>query len=147
MLTLPLYLGLGGNEGDRRANLLSAIDLISEFLCLKPSAVSDFIETKSWGFDGPDFINCVVKYDLPEAGQDHVLHALALMHAFQGIEDRIGRKRDYIKEGPGRTYTDRPIDIDILLYGEDTINLPELTVPPPLMKQRDFVMVPLSQIR
>jgi 2-amino-4-hydroxy-6-hydroxymethyldihydropteridine diphosphokinase len=73
---------------------------------------------------------------------DTTLPPLALLQATQAIERDMGRKE---KSVDGR-YADRLIDIDILLYGDEQVSLPGLTIPHPLMRERDFVMVPLSEV-
>ena len=147
MKTTPLYLSLGSNMGNRRENLLCAIDLLTSFLCLEPAALSSIIETKSWGFEGGDFLNCAIRYDIPEAGQDPCLYLHSLLHSFQEIERILGRKEKSVltPEG-GHLYHDRPIDIDILYYGEIHIDSPELQIPHPFIQQRPFVTQPLREI-
>ena len=93
MKHLELYLGLGSNDVRKEYWMDRAIELITSSLAMPYTALSDKIVTKSWGFDGPDFLNCVVRYDIPDAGQDPELHARALLHIFQDIERQLGRTR------------------------------------------------------
>ena len=112
-------------------------------------AVSSFIETEPWGFDSEEkFVNAAVLYELdlkkeynPEA------EGLMILEICKSIEKRLGRtgKPRYDERGE-RIYEDRPIDIDILLFGDDRIDCEELTVPHKHMYERDFVMVPLKEI-
>ena len=145
MDTWELYLSLGSNQGDRSARLSAAVDALDEGLKIPHSALSDFLAFPSWGFDGADFLNCAVRYDIPQAGQDPRLFAYSVLSLAKDIEARFGRS---LKEpGPGsRTYQDRPIDIDILLYGDWKMDEPRLTVPHMLMTVREFVLAPLRQV-
>ena len=141
-----LYLSLGSNQGDRSANLLQAVRKLDEGLKMPHSALSGLLAFPSCGFEGPEFLNCAVRYDLPDAGQDSVLHAYAILDLAKRIEAEMGREpEDPSPEGP-RVYHDRPIDIDILLYGDLTMNEPRLTIPHKLMMYRGFVLVPLRQV-
>ncbi|MFC1961709.1 2-amino-4-hydroxy-6-hydroxymethyldihydropteridine diphosphokinase [Chloroflexota bacterium] len=127
---ITVYLGLGANMGDRKANLKRALDLLAQRLRIKQ--VSSTYETEPMGnVDQPRFLNlaCQVQTRLvPEA-----LLALA-----KGTEQKLGRT--------GKSGAPRPIDIDILLYGDQTVDSPELTIPHPKMMERGFVLVPLAQI-
>ena len=71
------------------------------------------------------------------------IEPLELLDITEGIERQLGRDTKSI---PGEEYKDRPIDIDILLFGDNRIDCPELTVPHKLMYDRDFVMIPLKEI-
>lgn len=130
-----LYLSLGSNLGDREAMLHRAITLIGERLGTV-QRVSSFIETEPWGFESEHpFLNaaCLVRTDLPPE---------ACLAVTQQIERELGRT---VKSHDG-VYHDRPIDIDLLLYGDVRITTPELTLPHPHMQERDFVMRPLREI-
>ena len=130
-----LYLSLGSNLGDREDMLRRAIALIGERLGTV-QRVSSFIQTEPWGFDSPNaFLNaaCMV------LTEHSPLECLAIT---QQIERELGRT---VKSTDG-TYHDRPIDIDMLLYGNASISTPELTLPHPHMHERDFVMRPLREI-
>ena len=147
MKTYGLYLSLGSNQGDRRENILEAVQRLDEGLKVPHSAFSRLLAFPSWGFSGVDFLNAAVRYDIPAAGQDLRLHALAVLALAKEIENRMGRRQEVVFDGTGkRIYRDRPIDIDILFYGplrrEDSV----LTVPHPLIGERDFVKVPLQEV-
>ena len=112
-------------------------------------AVSSFIETEPWGFESDEkFINAVVMYELelPE-GYNPEAQGLMILEICKNIERRMGRKGEpqYDERGE-RIYSSRPIDIDILLLGNDKIDCPELTVPHKHMYEREFVMIPLREI-
>ena len=146
---VELYLGLGSNQGDRRRNLEDAISCLNIELGTQFKKVSSFIETEPWGFEAEEkFVNAVVKYelDLPK-GYNPEAEGLMILEICKSIERRMGRtgSPQYDEKGE-RIYTSRPIDIDILLFGDNKIDCPELTVPHKLMYERDFVMVPLNEI-
>jgi 2-amino-4-hydroxy-6-hydroxymethyldihydropteridine diphosphokinase len=127
-----LYLSLGSNIGDRAANLNAAIAALAGVgvRVLKKSA---FYETEPVDYLQQEwFLNCVVEGETE-------LPAVELLRALRAIETRMGSKK-LIAKGP------RLIDIDILLYGEETIDTAELQVPHPRMTQRKFVLVPLAEI-
>ena len=125
------YLSLGSNLGDREQNLRGAIRQASALGRLV--AVSSFYETEPVEFtDQPWFLNCVIA--LETATQPAQLMAELLR-----IEHEMGRQR-VLKKGP------RSIDIDILLFGDDVVNTPELTIPHPAMARRRFVLEPLAEI-
>ncbi len=145
-----LYLSLGSNQGDRRRNLEDAISLLNVEMKTPYTAVSSFIETEPWGFESDEkFINAVVMYelDLPE-GYNAEAEGLMILEKCKDIERRMGRtgEPEYDKKGE-RIYKSRPIDIDILLFGDSRIDCKELTVPHKLMYERDFVMIPLNEIK
>ena len=131
-----VYLGLGSNIGDRRQCIADAIRLISE----RVGAVlrqSTLIETEPWGFQSKHkFLNGVILCETDRSPRE----VLALT---QQIERDLGRK----KKSHSSRYHDRPIDIDILLYDDLTVDEPDLKIPHPLMHERDFVMIPLNEIR
>jgi 2-amino-4-hydroxy-6-hydroxymethyldihydropteridine diphosphokinase len=129
------YLGLGTNLGDKDANLHQAIRLIEEQVG-HVVAVSAFHATEPWGFDSPHtFLNaaCVV---------DTALAPTQLLEATQAIERWMGR----LEKSHDGHYADRLIDIDILLYGHERVNLPGLVIPHPLIQEREFVRVPLEEV-
>ncbi len=127
-----IYLGLGSNLGDREKNIRSAVELLQE-AGVKIQRLSTLIETDPVG--GPPqgkFLNAVLRAESDLAPLD-------LLRAVQAIEQKLGRVRS-VRNAP------RTIDIDILLYGRLTLASPELTIPHPRMRERDFVMKPLSEI-
>ena len=112
-------------------------------------AVSSLIETKPWGFDSDEmFVNAAVHYELEmKKGYNPEAEGLMILEICKSIERRLGRDGGpQYDESGNRIYSDRPIDIDILLLGDDRIDCEELTVPHKLMYERDFVMVPLREI-
>jgi 2-amino-4-hydroxy-6-hydroxymethyldihydropteridine diphosphokinase len=127
-----VFLSLGTNLEDRVANLRSAIAaLAGAGVCVK--RVSSFYETEPVDFlEQPWFLNCVVEGET-EIG------AMELLCALRAIEARMGSKK-VVAKGP------RLIDMDILLYGNETIATEELQVPHPRMLLRKFVLVPLVEI-
>lgn len=130
-----LYLSLGTNLGNRKANIREAIEKIQEQIgdIVRQSAL---YETAPWGFSSPnDFINACVCVATPLLPRQVLL-------ATQRIEREMGRT---MKSKNGE-YHDRIIDIDILLYDDVQVNEPDLKIPHPLMYEREFVMVPLKEI-
>jgi 2-amino-4-hydroxy-6-hydroxymethyldihydropteridine diphosphokinase len=125
-------LSLGSNIGDRAANLEAAIAALSG-TGFRVSKVSSFYETEPVDYLQQDwFLNCVVEGETE-------LPAVTLLARLRDIEKRMGSEK-VIAKGP------RILDIDILLYGDETIATPELQVPHPRMTQRRFVLVPLAEI-
>lgn len=146
---VDLYLSLGSNQGDRIKNIEDALSLLNIELGLPYKKVSRLIETEPWGFDSQEkFINAAVHYELEmRKGYNPEAEGLQILEICKDIERRLGRKGGLEYDDKGmRIYKSRPIDIDILLFGSNRIDCPELTVPHKLMKQRDFVMKPLMEI-
>ena len=130
-----IYLGLGTNIGNKKENLTRAIEALSLALG-NYTALSTFVETEPWGFDSDNtFLNCVVAFDT-------TISPTELLDTTEEIERRLGRTT----KSTGGVYHDRIIDIDILLYGNETIETLRLTIPHPLMHRRDFVLKPLAEI-
>ena len=130
-----LYLSLGTNLGDRPKNLSSALKLLGKKVGTVVTT-SDVMETDPWGFESSNrFLNMVAKVETD-------MQPIDVLHATQEIERKLGRT----KKSVNREYQDRLIDIDILLYDNLVMNTPELTIPHPLMYEREFVMKPLLQI-
>ena len=137
-----MYLGLGSNLGDRQANLLKAVELISERVG-QVVRQSTLIETEPWGFESEhQFLNGVILVDT-------TLTPRQLLKATQKIERELGKKRAHAtkRSHDSSLYKDRPVDIDILLYDDLTVDEPDLKIPHPLMRERDFVMKPLAEIQ
>lgn len=127
-----VFVLLGSNLGDRLTFLQKATLLIEKEAgkIVKSSAV---YRTESWGnTDLPEYLNQVlqIRSELP---------AQELLSRFQGIENQLERKRE-------EKWGSRTIDIDILFYGEEQINTPNLVVPHPLLQERRFVLEPLMKI-
>ncbi|SDG54072.1 2-amino-4-hydroxy-6-hydroxymethyldihydropteridinediphosphokinase [Pedobacter terrae] len=127
------YLLLGGNLGNREANLKQAIELLNDKIG-KVLAVSSLYETAAWGkTDQPAFLNQAVALQTN-------LSALEVLDLALSIEQELGRVR---KDKWG----ERLIDIDLILFGDQIINMPDkLQVPHPHMQHRKFVMEPLAEI-
>ncbi len=135
MINHQLFLGLGSNLGDRAENIRKAVLLIQERVG-EVVRQSSLIETEPWGFESDHcFLNGVILCET-------TLTPRQVLRATQKIERELGRKSKTTS-----SYADRPIDIDILLYDDLTVNEPDLKIPHPLMHERDFVMIPLNEIR
>lgn len=127
-----VYLSLGSNVGDRAANLRAGVAAL-EKAGVQVKRVSALYETEPVDFlKQPWFLNSAAE---AETG----LAPIELLRALREIEKRIGSKKE-IPKGP------RLLDMDILLYGSETIETLELQVPHPRMRQRRFVLVPLAEI-
>lgn len=142
-----VYLGLGTNLGDREANMLKAISLIGERVG-RVVRQSSFIETEPWGFESAhQFLNAVILVETESTPREVLLLT-------QQIERDLGKRKEHATQRSklsnsklsNSKYTDRPMDIDILLYDDLTIDEPDLKIPHPLMHERDFVMKPLGEI-
>ena len=130
-----VYLGLGTNLGDKEANLKAAIEEIRKRVG-EIISLSAFYASEPWGFESENsFLNavCCVMSDFSP---------MEILSITQQIERELGRKTKSV----GGIYSDRMIDIDILLYDDLQIHTSELTSPHPLMWERDFVMIPLHEI-
>ena len=131
-----VYLGLGSNLGDKEENIRKAIELIGLRVGLV-TRQSSLITTEPWGFESDNqFVNAAVLC-MTELSPREVLRAT------QKIEREMGRSNKSV----GGNYSDRIIDIDILLYDELRVDEPDLQIPHPLMLKREFVMIPLREIR
>ena len=144
MTNHQVYLGLGSNLGDCRKNLERAIRLIDDRVG-QVTRQSSFIETEPWGFESPNkFLNAVILCETTKTPRE-------VLMLTQQIERDMGRRKmvngQWSMVNGQRIYADRPIDIDILLYDDLTIDEPDLKIPHPLMHERDFVMIPLEEVR
>lgn len=130
-------------------NIEDAISLLNIELGTPYKAVSSLLETEPWGFESEDkFLNAAVLYELSlRKGYNPEAEGLMILEICKDIERRLGRtgSPQYDEKGE-RIYTSRPIDIDILIFGDNRIDCEELTVPHKLMYERDFVMIPLREI-
>ena len=127
------YVGLGSNLGDRERNLRSALDLL-DGPDVRVVAVSRFRETDPVGYVAqPRFVNaaCAVETELPPR---------ELLERMLAVERALGRERTGPRFGP------RTIDLDLLLYGEETVDEPGLRVPHPRLAERRFVLEPLVDL-
>ena len=127
------YLGLGTNLGDREGYLSAALKELAALPTIEIAAVSSIYETAPVGLtDQPEFLNLVVSVRtslLPRELMDALLH----------IENKMGRVRT-VRWGP------RVIDLDLLLFGDEQVEVPGLSVPHPRLRERSFVLVPLAEI-
>lgn len=135
-----VYLGLGTNLGDKEQNLRDAVQKIEEQVG-KIVSLSAFYMTAPWGFTSENsFLNMA-------ACVDTELSPMEVLQRTQAIEQELGR----VKKSVNGVYSDRLIDIDLLLYEDLVLSVTspsgaELTLPHPLMTERDFVMKPLAEI-
>jgi 2-amino-4-hydroxy-6-hydroxymethyldihydropteridine diphosphokinase len=128
----PCYIGVGANLGDAQDAVNRAIELLGQLPLTRLAAESSLFSTAPIDSSGDDYVNAVVRIDTR-------LQPLELLHALHAIEQDFGRERPY-RNAP------RTLDLDILLYGQQTIATESLTVPHPRMTQRAFVLIPLLQI-
>jgi 2-amino-4-hydroxy-6-hydroxymethyldihydropteridine diphosphokinase len=127
-----VFLSLGSNVGDREKNLRAAIAALPE-LGVRIKKVSSIYETEPVDLlEQPWFLNCVVEGET-------AVPAATLLKDLRHLEKRMGSKK-LVARGP------RLIDLDILIYGRQTIDSPELQVPHPRMLLRRFVLAPLAEI-
>lgn len=129
------YLGLGSNLGEKVENINVAVNKIEELIgrVMRQSAL---YLSEPWGFESDNsFVNAVV------ACQTN-LSPRQLLKATQSIEREMGR----MEKSVNGVYHDRIIDIDILLYDDWHIDYPDLKIPHPLMREREFVMIPLKEV-
>ncbi len=127
------YIGLGSNLDNPKAQLVSAINALSECNDIDVMTISSFYESKPLlDIPGPNYINAACKIETK-------LSALDLLEVCQQIEDNQLRVREVKWES-------RTIDLDILLYGEQIISNDRLNIPHPEMTNRAFVLVPLLEI-
>ena len=130
---VEVFIGLGANLGEAKAHLKAGLDGLAAIEGYEPFAVSSLYVTAPVGpVEQPPFLNAVAQGSYQ--GQ-----ALDLLHALQRVEAGQGRQR-LVHWGP------RTLDLDILLFGREIIDLPELQVPHPEMWHRAFVLVPLMDI-
>lgn len=128
-----VYIGLGSNLGHRLENVEQAVAEIAALPQTGVTAVSSPYLTPPWGnLDQDAFVNQVIAI---ETG----LGPLALLRKLQQIEIKMGRQ-------PGKKWGPRVIDLDILWYGGEQIQLPELQIPHPYLRKRLFVLIPLEEV-
>jgi 2-amino-4-hydroxy-6-hydroxymethyldihydropteridine diphosphokinase len=128
------YVGLGANLGDRERTLRAAVDALGAEEGIEVVAVSTLRETDPVGVgDQPRFLNGV-------AALETTLGARELLDRLLAVEQRFGRVRVPGEHGP------RTLDLDLLLYGDETIDEPGLAVPHPRLHERRFVLEPLAEL-
>jgi 2-amino-4-hydroxy-6-hydroxymethyldihydropteridine diphosphokinase len=126
------YLGLGSNLGDRLDNLQHAVDLLQASDGVRVIRSSRVYETEPVGPAQPDYLNAVVEAEA-------TLDARWLLRACLSVEDRMGRIRRE-RWGP------RVIDVDVLTFGREVVDEPDLQIPHPRMHERSFVLAPLLEL-
>jgi 2-amino-4-hydroxy-6-hydroxymethyldihydropteridine diphosphokinase len=130
-----VFVGLGSNLGDREATILRALARLQDEPELRVVRISTLRETEPVGYvDQPRFLNGVVELETELSARD-------LLTRLQAVERELGRTR-----GEGPPLGPRTIDLDLLLYGEETIAQPRLHVPHPRMHERRFVLEPLGEV-
>ena len=128
------YVGLGSNLDDPIVQVRRGIEHLHTLPMTRCLRASSLYRTLPWGrLDQPAFINAVAELDT-------TLTAKALLDGLLSIEVVAGRVRDGERWGP------RVLDLDLLLYGDDVVELPGLSVPHPHLQERVFVLLPLAQL-
>ena len=131
-MAISAYIGIGANLGDARAMVEYAIEKLRSLPQTQFKQASSLFITAPIDSSGDDYINAV-------AALETDLEAQVLLEHLQALELACGRERPY-RNAP------RTLDLDLLLYGQQTINTEHLTVPHPRMTERAFVLIPLLQI-
>lgn len=130
---MQCYIGVGSNLGDRQGNIEAAIQRLREAGGIEVTKVSSIYETEPVGGpQQPKYLNGAIAINTE-------LEPRQLLLALQKIENQLGKQRS-VKNGP------RTIDLDILMYGEEEIDEPDLKIPHPRMHEREFVLKPLRDI-
>ena len=130
-----VYLSLGSNSGNRFRLIEQAINFVGMCENVKLLQTSALYETEPWGVKDQNwFLNIIAKIQTTLSAQD-------LLLKLQNVEKTLGRNRDN-----ERRWGERPIDIDIIFYGNECINTEILSVPHPRMQERAFVLVPFLEI-
>ncbi len=131
MTWVKVYLGLGSNLGDRMSNLASAVERLSRKITIKK--ISSVYETEPVYYkEQPLYLNAVLSAVTE-------LDPFELLNFVKSIESDLGRQPSF-RNAP------RTIDIDILFYGDQVAETPEITIPHPRIAERAFVLVPLAEI-
>ena len=129
----PAYIGVGSNLEDPRAQVASALDELGALPRSRLVARSSLYRSAPLGYEAqPEFINAVARLDTE-------LAAAELLARLQSIEAEHGRRRSFAN-------APRSLDLDLLLFGDERIREPQLTVPHPRMHERAFVLLPLIEI-
>ncbi|HSC90970.1 MAG TPA: 2-amino-4-hydroxy-6-hydroxymethyldihydropteridine diphosphokinase [Gaiellaceae bacterium] len=129
------YIGLGANLGDREGTIRAALELLAAHDAIEVAGVSSLRETDPVDYlDQPRFVNAA-------AALDTELGPRPLLDAMLEVERRLGRVR-----GAGPRFGPRPIDLDLLLYGDAVVAEPGLVVPHPRLHERRFALEPLAEL-
>ena len=126
------YIGLGANLGDTRAGLQAALSALTGLPQTRLLSCSSFYRSAPVDSGGPDYLNAVAHVSTRLAPHD-------LLEHLQAIELQHGRERPY-RNAP------RTLDLDLLLYGNEALHTPTLTLPHPRLHERAFVLLPLAEI-
>lgn len=126
------YVALGANLGDARAAVLQAFESLASWPGIEVTGRSALYRTAPHEAQGPDFINAVARIDT-------MLSAPDVLDALQAIEHQAGRLRPYVN-------APRSLDLDLLFYGDASMQSPRLTLPHPRWRERAFVLVPLADV-
>ena len=129
-----IYIGIGTNLGDRMANIRQVIEELT-LIGIEIRRTASIYETKAWGFESENlFLNTV--FECVSS-----LKSINCLKALQFVEKKMGRKKT-LAEG----YESRIIDLDILLFKDQQIQLPELTIPHSYITERQFVIEPMNEL-
>jgi 2-amino-4-hydroxy-6-hydroxymethyldihydropteridine diphosphokinase len=129
------YVGLGANLGDRESTLRRAVELLDAGPGIDVVGVSSFRETDPVGYaDQPRFLNAAVALETE-------LPPRALLERLLSVERVLGRVRDGVPR-----YGPRSCDLDLLLYGRETVDETDLVVPHPRLAERRFALEPLAEL-
>ncbi|KGO99653.1 2-amino-4-hydroxy-6-hydroxymethyldihydropteridine diphosphokinase [Novilysobacter defluvii] len=134
--TVDAVVGLGSNQGDSVARVRAALGALGRLPGTRVASASRLYRTPAWGvLDQPDFINAAARLRT-------TLGPVVLLEAMLGIEREAGRVRS--PDGTDR-WGPRVLDLDLLLFGDQRIDVPGLTVPHPHLHERAFALVPLLE--
>lgn len=125
-------IGIGSNLGDAADNVRNALLALAKLPSTSVTGLSSLFRTAPIDADGDDYVNAVARVSTS-------LSAEELLQALLQVEQDCGRERSYLN-------APRTLDLDVLLYGDQVIATPTLTVPHPRMTTRAFVLIPLLQI-
>jgi 2-amino-4-hydroxy-6-hydroxymethyldihydropteridine diphosphokinase len=126
------FVGLGANLGNAEAVLRSAVDALGQLAGITLASCSRTYRSAPVDAGGPDYLNAVAAIDTELSPAD-------LLQALQRIEQAHGRERPYVN-------APRTLDLDLLLYGDETVDSPGLRVPHPRLHERAFVLLPLAEL-
>ncbi len=131
-MTVTAYIGVGANLGDARAAVCHAMAAIAHLPGVTETTASSLYGSAPVLADGADYVNAVLRVQT-------ILSPHQLLAALQNLEQGAGRTRHY-RNAP------RTLDLDVLLYGNETIHAPDLVIPHPRMWERAFVLAPLAEL-